>query len=140
MKKISLFVVALFAIMLTSCASYQQTGAVEESCISMSTDLEMVLDLDNVVPVTATVKTTKNFGFKSSDYKTVLDDGTSSLFGGTSTIKRRALAKAKEAAGVDVILEPQYKIEKHSYFFGLFGSETCTVTGFGAKVKGFKKK
>ncbi len=138
MKKLAVVSAFAVAVMLTSCASYTQTGSVVESDIDVESNVEMVLDLQNAKKVSATVKRNTVFGFSTTDYKTVLDDGTSALFGGKAKIKKQALAKAKIESNVDVILEPEYTTESHSYFFGLIKNKICTVKGYGVNIKGFK--
>lgn len=140
MKKLTFVSAFALAAMFTGCASYHQTGDVVNSDIVIKSHVNMVLDLENAKPVSATVKRNTAFGISSTNYRTTLDDGTSAVFGsGMSKLKKRALAKAKIEGNVDVILEPEYTTESHSYFFGLFKKKICTVKGYGVNVKGFKE-
>ena len=53
--------------------------------------------------------------------------------------QRQALYRAKTNNGVDVIIEPEFATEKHSWFFGAYKTRKVTVTGWGVNMKGIKE-
>lgn len=63
--------------------------------------------------------------------------GPSSISPGYSEAKAAAAYSALEGTNADIILNPNYKIEEQN--FVVFSRIKCTVTGFGAKVKGISK-
>lgn len=62
-----------------------------------------------------------------------------SRYGRLNKRESQALYRAKESSGVDIILEPEFETEKHSYFFGAFKRSKTTVTGWGLNIKGIKE-
>ena len=46
---------------------------------------------------------------------------------------------AKENSGVDIILEPEFESERHSWFFGAYRTSKTKVKGWGVNVKGIKE-
>ena len=48
------------------------------------------------------------------------------------------LYRAKENANVDIILEPEFETEKHSWFLGLYRTSSTKVKGWGVNIKGIK--
>lgn len=53
--------------------------------------------------------------------------------------ERQALYRAKMNNNVDIIMEPEFTTEKHSYFFGAYKTRKVSVTGWGVNMKGIKE-
>lgn len=141
MKKTAVLSVVCGGLLLTSlagCASYQKEAAVMSvGGTSVNTYVAADLDLENAKPVTATVETKTVLGFIP-----LVKNGNKTLksvnrYKGLSKRESQALYRAKEAAGVDVILEPEFEKEKHCWFFGAYRTSKTVVKGWGVKVKGF---
>lgn len=57
---------------------------------------------------------------------------------GLNGAEATALYRAKAAADVDIVLEPEFETESKSYFFGIYKCTKVNATGWGANIKGFK--
>lgn len=64
---------------------------------------------------------------------------TSNRYKGLSKTESVALYRAKTAADVDLVLEPQFEVETKSYFFGIYKRTQVNVVGWGANIKSFKE-
>lgn len=53
--------------------------------------------------------------------------------------QRQALYRAKTNNDIDIIMEPEFSTEKHSWFFGLYKTRKVSVTGWGVNMKGIKE-
>ena len=58
---------------------------------------------------------------------------------GLSKAQRQALYRAKVNNSVDIIMEPEFTTEKHSWFFGAYKTRKVSVTGWGVNMKGIKE-
>lgn len=138
-KTFNFAAVAIAVVAFSSCASVRETAPIIGPADKML-DLNVsttILDLENAKRVEAEVTKTTTFGIPSysDDNKTI----TSSIrYKGIDKCEGRALYKAKNEAGVDVILEPEFTTEKHKWFFGMFAKKIVTVKGWGVNIKGFK--
>lgn len=56
-----------------------------------------------------------------------------------SKIQRQALYRAKTNNNVDIIMEPEFTTEKHSWLFGLYKTRKVNVSGWGVNMKGIKE-
>ncbi|NPD93201.1 hypothetical protein [Xylanibacter muris] len=143
MKKIS-FLSAICAGLLTmsfsSCAMYQKEAAIMSfGSNNINTYVEADLDYVNAKKVEGSVNTSTLFGFiqlKRNGNKTLKSVN---RYKGLSKSESQALYRAKENADVDVILEPEFETEKHSWFFGAFRESSTKVKGWGVNIKGIKK-
>ena len=97
------------------------------------------LDYANAKKVEATVQKKTLFWIipliKNGD-KTLM---TSNRYASFNKTERQALYRAKKDAGVDIILDPEFEKESHSWFLGIFKKKTVKVKGWGINVKGFKE-
>ena len=133
------YCLALFGgLLLAGCASYQKTAPLQGmNSNTVSTYAEADIDYSSAKKVSGTIETKKIFGFNTirNGNKTLKS---SNHYGRLSKREAQALYKAKESADVDLILDPEFETEKHSYFFGLIRNSTTKVTGWGVKIKGMK--
>ncbi len=140
MKKTNLFIMGCCAAFLSSCASYNKTAPlIGYDNNSISTNVVADLDLDNAKKVSGTIETETLFGIiplKKNGNKLLKS---SNRYKSLSKKESQALYKAKENANVDIILDPEYTSEKHSWFFGAYKTSKTTVTGWGVNVNRLKQ-
>ena len=124
----------------TSCASY-----VKEAPIlgfggnSINTYVAAELDYANAKKVQASVNTATLLGFIQLERNGNKILKNTNRYKGLSKAERQALYRAKENADVDIILDPEFESEKHSWFFGLYRTSSTKVKGWGINVKGIKE-
>lgn len=140
MRKLGhLLATAICAIAFTSCASLQKTApTMGITSTSLNTYAAADIDYESAKRVEGTVETKTIFGIS------MIRNGNKTLksttrYRGFSKREQQAMFRAKEQGNVDLILEPQFEIEKHSWFFGLVKSSITTVKGWGVKIKGIKE-
>ena len=107
------------------------------NCIN--TYVEADLDYANAKKVEAAVNTATLFGFiqlESNANKTLKSVN---RYKGLTKREAQALYRAKENADVDIILEPEFETEKHSWFFGAYRTSSTKVKGWGVNMKGIQK-
>lgn len=139
MKK-TIFGVALASILFASCASYEKSGPVMgvqsnniNTYVAADFDyanakrIEGVVETKTLLGIFPLVKNGKRFYTASNRYK------------GLSVTEQQALYRAKETGGVDVILEPNFEKESHSYLFGLYKTGKTKVSAWGVNYKGLKE-
>lgn len=142
MKKLS-FLSAICAGLLmsgiSSCASYQKEAAVMSMDSHLNTYLEADVDYSSTKPIQATVNTATLFGFiqlKRNGHKYF---HSANRYKGLTKRQSQALYRAKEDSGADIIAEPEFEMEKHSWFFGAYTKTSTKVKGWGLKVNGIKE-
>lgn len=139
MKKGYVCSLVFSGLMFASCASYQQTAPILGlGNNAINTYVAADIDYQSAKKVTATIETHTVFGFN------VIRNGNKTLkssnhYRGIKKRESQALYKAKTESGVDMILDPEFECEKHSYFFGLFRKSRTTVNGWGVMLKGIKE-
>lgn len=140
MKKIIFGSAILMAMMLfSSCASYQKTApilGVKDNAVA--TYVKADIDFASQKRVEGVVDKRKLFwciNLVRNGNKTLKN---TTRYGGLSKIESQALYRAKENGNVDIILEPQFESEKHSWFFGIYKTYRTTVKGWGVNIKGFE--
>ena len=130
----------VLAASMTSCASYQKEAAVMGFGKNhINTYVEADLDYANAKKVEGSVETSTLFGFiqlKRNGNKLLKS---SNRYRGFSKSESQALYRAKESSKVDVILEPEFESEKHSWFFGAYKTTSTKVSGWGVNIKGIKE-
>lgn len=140
MKKLSILVASCAMMLMTSCASYQHTAPVMAiGGNNLNTYVEADLDYANAQKVEAEVETKTLLGFiplVRNGNKTVKSNN---RYKGLSKIESQALYRAKVNSGVDMIIEPEFENEKHSWFLGLYKTKKTKVKGWGINVKGIKQ-
>ncbi len=138
MKKTTLIATAAIALMMTSCASIEKSSPMMSlTGNSINTYVAAELDYANATKVEATVNYESFFGCSTihNGNKTLYP---SNRYRGLSKDEMQALYRAKELSGKDIILDPQFEVEKHSWFFGVHKKRTVKVTGWGVDIKGLK--
>ena len=143
MKKLS-FLTAISAGLLvlsfTSCASYQKEAAIMTlGDNNINTYVEADLDYENAKKVQGSVNTATLFGCIQLERNGNKMLKSANRYKGLSKREAQALYRAKENADVDIILEPEFEIEKHSWFFGVYRTSSTKVKGWGVNIKGIKK-
>ena len=139
MKK-TIGLMGLGTMLLASCASYQKTAPLMGiQSNNINTYVAADLDYANAKKVEATLNTKTALWFiplvknGNKTYKC------SNRYSYLSKNEARALYLAKQNSGVDIILEPEFEKEKHSWFFGIFRTVTTKVKGWGINVMGIKE-
>ncbi len=126
--------------LLASCASYQKTAPVMGvQSNNINTYVAADLDYANAKKVEAAVTSKTVLGFiqlVKNGNKTLKS---SNRYNRLTKSESQALYRAKENSGVDIILEPEFEKEKHSWFFGIYKTSTTKVKGWGINVKGIKE-
>lgn len=139
MKKNVVLGAFVASLLVTSCASYEKTAPVMGiNSNSIKTYVEADLDYANAKKVEGTVETSSFLGIP------LVHNGckllkSSNRYKGLDKREAQALYRAKESSNVDIILEPEFEKEKHSYFFGAYKTSTIKVKGWGVNIKGIKK-
>ncbi len=140
MKNLKFLLVAFMALMFTGCAKYTTDGAVMGLAgNTLNTYAAADLDYKNAKKITASVETKTVLGFiplvrNGSKLFTSVN-----RYKGLSKAERQALYRAKVNNDVDIIIEPEFAKESHSFLFGLFKTTKVTVTGWGVNMKGIKE-
>ena len=139
MKK-SIFMLAFGSLLLGSCASYQSTAPLMGvHSNNVNTYVAADLDYANAKKVEATVEKKTVLWFIpliKNGNKTLKS---SNRYTSLSKTESQALYRAKNEAGVDMILDPEFETETHSWFFGIFKKASVKVKGWGINVKGIKE-
>ena len=139
MKTRMFFGLMMAALTFSSCASYHLTAPVLGlGGNKVNAYAEADIDYSSAKKVSATVETSSFLGIPTikNGNKTLRS---STHYSGLSKREAQALYRAKSESNVDLILDPEFETEKHSFFFGLIRSGKTTVTGWGVKVKGIKE-
>lgn len=139
MKKILVSLAFAAAVMaMQSCASYTNSAAVKTMSPTLITNVEADIDYASQKKVSATVESQKLFGFISLSRNGNKLMYSSNNYRGLTKAERQALYRAKENSGADLIIEPEFTTESHSYCLGLYKTKKVTVNGWGVKMKGIK--
>lgn len=127
------------ALVMTSCASYQKSAPVMSiKGNNINTYVAADLDYDGAKKVEGVVETKTILGIPMiRNGKKTLEN--TNRYRGLSKIEKQALYRAKQNGNVDLILEPEFETEKHSYFFGAYRTARTVVKGWGVNVKGIKE-
>lgn len=140
--KTKLFVIALVATILglTSCSSVKQTAPVMALAgNSINTHIKADIDFEHIKRIKGGATTTRVlwiFNHTTNGNKKLTANN---KYKGLSEGESIALYRAKTAADVDVVLEPQFDVETKSYFFGIYKRTKVNVVGWGANIKGFSE-
>ena len=141
MKKItSFFAFGIAALAFTSCAHYNVDAPVMGIAgNSINTYVAADLDYKGAKQISADVQTKTLFGFISLTRNGDKQLTNSNRYRGLTRAERQALFRAKTNNNVDIILDPEFTIEKHSWFFGLYKTRNVNVKGWGVNLKGIKE-
>jgi len=131
-------IAALF--MLSSCATYTQSSQILKSKKNrVKIDVEANLDLQHMKKVSAEIEQKVVFWFIPLIFnrdKALHSSNESQYY---NEYERMALYRAKSEANVDVVLLPEFAIEKHSWFLGFYRTYQVKLTGWGTNIKSFEK-
>ena len=138
MKKSYFFGVVMSIVLFSSCASYRETAPILSVNGGVSTYAEADIDYASAKRVSATIETQHVFGIST------ISNGNKQLksanrYKSLSKREAQALYKAKKLSGADLILDPEFESEKHSYFFGAYRNSITKLTGRAVKIKGIKE-
>lgn len=138
-KYLSLACVAFAILLMSSCASYTKEGALMGvKGNSINTYVAADLDYDGAKKVEGVIDTETFLGIPLvRNGKKLLK--TTNSYDHLTKAESQALYRAKESGKVDLILDPVFETEKHSYFFGAYKKRRIKVTGWGVNVKGIKE-
>jgi tRNA(His) 5'-end guanylyltransferase len=142
MKKLSSLTAICAGLLLasfTSCASYQNEAAIMSLGSNLNTYVEADIDYSSAKKVEATVNTATVLGFIQLERNGNKTLRSANRYKGLTKRQSQALYRAKENSGVDIILEPEFETEKHSWFFGAYSTSKTKVKGWGVNVKGIKE-
>lgn len=139
-KYLSLVCVAVIVVLsMSSCASYTKNSALMGvKGNSINTYVAADLDYNGAKKVEGVIDTETFLGIPLiRNGKKLLESTTN--YGHLTKAQKQALFRAKESGKVDIILDPVFETEKHSYFFGAYKKRRVKVTGWGVNVKGIKE-
>ena len=139
MKKLKYLLVICAVALFASCASYQKTASMAGYDPTIKTNVVADLDMDNTKKVSATVKTKTLFWIIPLVINGRKYAKTGNTYRYLTLREQQALYKATKDANVDLILNPEFTSDNHSYFFGIFKKTSTTVTGTGVNVKGLRQ-
>lgn len=124
----------------SSCASYEKSAPVMGvTSNNINTYVAADLDYDGAKKVEGVVDTRTLFGFIQLTRNGNKTLKSANRYKGIDKREAQALYRAKENSKVDIILEPEFEKEKHSYFFGAYKATTTKVKGWGVNIKGIKE-
>lgn len=130
----------LAATCFTSCASYQKEAAIMSlGNNNINTYVEADLDYANAKKVEGTVNTATLFGFIQLKRNGNQLLKSANRYKGLSKRESQALYRAKESSHVDIILEPEFEKENHSWFLGVYKTSVTKVKGWGVNMNGIKE-
>lgn len=136
----NLFVVGVAALAFTSCASYSVDAPVMGIAgNSINTYVAADLDYKGAKEISADVDTKTLFWFISLNRNGDKQLTNSNRYKGMSKAQRQALYRAKTNNNVDIVLDPEFTVEKHSWFFGIYKTRKVNVKGWGVNMKGIKE-
>lgn len=139
MKKKMLLGAFVASLLMTSCASYEKTAPIMGvTGNTINTYVEADLDYEHAKKVEGVIETASFLGISLTRNHCKLLKS-SNRYKGLDKREAQALYRAKESGNVDIILEPEFEKEKHSYFFGAYKTGSVKVKGWGVNIKGIKK-
>ncbi len=141
MKKFrTLLVASVAAMAFTSCAHYAVDAPIMGiASNSINTYVEADLDYQGAKQISGDVETKTLFGFISLSRNGDKQLTYNNRYRGLSKAQRQALYRAKTNSNVDIVLEPEFTVEKHSWFFGAYKTCKVGVKGWGVNIKGIKE-
>lgn len=129
---------AFLLVAVASCTSVKQTAPVMAiGGNNIITNVKADIDYKGVKKVKGSATTHRVlwiFKHTANGNKQLKSNNKYKGIGGTEAV---ALYRAKAAADVDMILEPEFETETKSYFFGIYKKTVVNMTGWGANIKGF---
>lgn len=141
MKKFQyLFAAGVLSMTFAGCAHYTVDAPVMGIANnSINTYVAADLDYQGAKKVSADVDKKKLFGFISLSRNGDKQLTNTNRYKGLSKTQCQALYRAKTNNDVDIIMEPEFTTETHSWFFGAYTSRKGNVKGWGVNMKGIKE-
>lgn len=136
MSKKFFILLGLWTALMSSCASsYNATAPVfGYEGNSIKTNVTAELDMENAKKVFWTIEARTLFGFIELQKSGHQYLKSSNRYGHLTKLESQALYMAKYSNNADIILDPEFTCEKHSWFFGLYTTKTVTLNGWAVKV------
>lgn len=135
-----MFLGAALIFAMASCTSVKQTAPVLAiGGNNIITSVKADIDYDGIKKIQGKATTHRVlwiFNHTVNGAKTVKSNN---LYKGLNKSESTALYRAKNAADVDIVLEPQFETEVKTYFFGIYKRTDVKLTGWGANIKGFRE-
>lgn len=130
----------LLVMSLASCASYHKDAAVMGiGGNSINTYVAADIDYANAKKVTGSVNTRTVLWFIQLERNGNKALKSVNRYRSLNKKEAQALYRAKQEGDVDMILEPEFETEKHSWFFGIYKKSKTRVDGWGVNIKGLKE-
>jgi|TARA_B100000959_G_C14443619_1_gene403777 hypothetical protein len=138
MKSIKLItIVALFLLLITGCASVNQSHIYSPVGVSISSEMTADVDVDLSKKLIGTAKGTYFLGIVKISGDSKYADGYGGL-GTTGKVKAAAAFDAISKSDGDILVSPQYVVTTNFIF--PFKTIIVDVSGFEGKIKEIKKK
>ena len=106
---------------------------------NINTYVTAELDYKNAKKIEGTIETKTLFGFIDLIHNGNKTIKSTNRYKGLNKRESQALYKAKTNANVDIILEPEFESETHSWFFGIYKTSITKVKGWGVNIKSMKE-
>ena len=130
---------AMAMVIAPSCTSVKSTTPIMAvGSNNVITNVKAELDYDGIKKINGEAVTHRIlwiFGHTPGGNKQI---SSNNKYKGLNKAERTALYRAKNAADVDMILEPEFETETKSYFFGIYKKTKVKAKELGANIKGFK--
>ena len=138
MKSIKLItIVALFLLLITGCASVNQSHIYSPVGVSISSEMTADVDVDLSKKLIGTAKGTYFLGIVKISGDSKYADGYGGM-GTTGKVKAAAAFDAISKSDGDILVSPQYVVTTNFIF--PFKTIIVDVSGFEGKIKEIKKK
>lgn len=122
---------------MSGCASVNQSHEFSDLSVKTVSGLNAKIDADATKSVTGKATLKILFGFITLEGANKFADGYGSGFGTLAKAKSAAAYNAIQTCKCDVIVSPQYIVEKNNWFVG--STTTVTVKGFAGKINSFEQ-
>ena len=135
-----LFLFAALLGVMTSCGTSKTATApiMAIGSNNIITNVKADLDYNNIKKIEGEATVNRILWIFSHTPKGAAQLQSNNKYKGLNKTQTTALYRAKTAANVDVVLEPEFTTETKSYFFGIFKKTKVKMTGWGANIKGFQ--
>ncbi|MBD5313660.1 MAG: hypothetical protein HDR96_04830 [Bacteroides sp.] len=139
MKAIKFLLVSVAVAAMSSCTSVRQTAPVMAiGGNNIVTNVKADLDYNGVKKISGEATNHRVLWIFNHTTNGSKHLKSNNRYKGLNSTESTALYRAKNAADVDVILEPEFQTESKSYFFGIYKRSKVKASGWGANIKGFQ--
>lgn len=133
-----LFAAALVLVAATSCTSTKQTAPVMAiGGNNIVTNVKADLDYKGAKKINGTATTHRVLWIFSNTSNGNKQLKSNNKYKGLNKTESVALYRAKTAADVDIVLEPEFETTTSTYFLGIYKKTNVKMTGWGVNIKGF---